>query len=44
MWSGKCIANLSSIVTGFGHYEHLHGLPESQHGLGEWTELPDHLR
>jgi hypothetical protein len=44
MWWRKCIANLSSTFEAFGHYEHLQGLPASQQGLGEWTELPDHLR
>ena len=41
---GKTIANFSSIFKEFGLYERLQRLPEDRRGLGEWTELPDHLR
>lgn len=44
MWWRKCIANLSANFKEFGHYEYLQGLPENFQGLGEWTELPNHLR
>jgi hypothetical protein len=44
MWWRKTIANLGSIFREFGLYERLQRLPEERRGLGEWTELPNHLR
>jgi hypothetical protein len=44
MWWRKCIANFSAHFKEFGHYAYLQGLPENLQGLGEWTELPNHLR
>ena len=43
MWWRKCIANFRANFEEFGHYEYLRGLPENGQGLGDWTELPEHL-
>jgi hypothetical protein len=44
MWWRKTIANFRSVFSELGLYERLQRLPEDRRGLGEWTELPDHLR
>jgi hypothetical protein len=44
MWWRKTILNLGVIFREFGLYQHLQNLPENPSGLGEWTELPIHLR
>ncbi len=44
MWSTKVIANLGSLYQEFGLFDYIKGLPENLHGLGQWTELPSHLR
>ena len=44
MWWTKFMANLGSNFATFGLYDHLGALPPDLDGLGEWTELPAHLR
>ena len=44
MWWRKTIANLGSVFKEFGLYERLQRLPEDRGRLGEWTDLPDHLK
>jgi hypothetical protein len=40
----KALANFRENFKAFGQYDYLKSLPENSDGLGEWTELPDHLR
>ncbi len=44
MWWRKAFANYRSNLKTFGLYDLLKTLPETTEGLGEWVELPNHLR
>jgi hypothetical protein len=44
MWWRKAFANYRSNLKTFGLYDLLKSLPETTEGLGEWVELPEHLR
>ena len=44
MWWTKFIANIAANFKAFDTYTYLQGLPPSLEGLGEWVELPAHLR
>lgn len=43
MWA-KVFANIRENLKVFDQYGHLQSLPENLEGLGEWAELPDHLK
>ncbi len=44
MWWTKALANFRENFKDFGLHDYLKSLPENSDGLGEWTELPDHLK
>lgn len=44
MWWRKTFANFREIFLAFHLYEELKGLPDTLEGLGDWVELPDHLK
>ncbi len=44
MWWQKAFANYRANLVRFGLYDQLKALPESSEGLGEWVEVPGHLR
>ena len=44
MWFTKCLANHRDNFKTFGHYDRLRRMPENLDGLGDWVDLPPHLR
>ena len=44
MWWRKALANFRENFKAFDQYRYLQSLPDNLAGLGEWVELPDHLK
>ncbi len=44
MWWRKAMANFRENFKAFDQYRYLQSLPDNLAGLGEWVELPDHLK
>ena len=44
MWWAKSMANIAASYGEFGVVERFMALPENHAGLGQWVELPEHLR